>query len=48
MTEFFYVMGEHPFVTFFVGIVLITIVHDITGIFKKCDCKEKNNEDESE
>jgi|688.fasta_scaffold187141_3 hypothetical protein len=44
MTDAFDTMGNHPFVTLFIGIVLMTIVHDITSIFKK----DKNEEPEDE
>lgn len=46
MIEAFDAMGNHPFVTLFLGLILIIIVHDISEIFKKP--KENKEENESE
>lgn len=46
MVEAFDAMGYHPFLTFFLGLVLLGVVHEITSIFKKCDCDKKKVEDE--
>ncbi len=45
MIEAFDAMSFHPFLTLFLGLFILAIVHEITGIFKKCDC-DKNDRDE--
>ncbi len=37
MREAFDVMGEHPFLTIFLGFVLMIVVSEIAEIFKKKD-----------
>ena len=37
MREAFDVMGEHPFLTIFLGFVLMVIVSEIAEIFKRKD-----------
>jgi hypothetical protein len=46
MREAFDAMGDHPFVTFFVGLIFIVVVHEITEIFKKPKKEEEKNESE--
>ena len=43
MREAFDVMGEHPWVTFFIGFIIMICVSQITEIFKQKKHKENGD-----